>query len=247
MQTVELSGKKRDIKTKGALRVLRVEGEVPAVVYGGKKSPVPLSVAGKELLQVIKAHGANVILSLKVGSDTETVLVKEVQRDPISHKPIHVDFQRISLTDKIEVNVPLHVKGEAPGVKLAGGILEHILREVRVKALATAVPSALEVDVSGLQINQGLKVKDIAAPAGVEILASPDQIVVNVVAPMTFEEEKAPAAAAAGAGPAEPEVIAKGKKPEEGEAAAAPAAGAKPAAGGKEAKPAAAPAKEAKK
>ncbi len=229
MQMVELNGKKRDIKTKGALRVLRGEGEVPAVVYGGKKSPVPLSVAGKELLQVIKAHGANVILSLKVGSDTETVLVKEVQRDPISHKPIHVDFQRISLTDKIEVNVPLHVRGEAPGVKLSGGILEHILREVRVKALATAVPSALEVDVSGLQINQGLKVKDIAAPAGVEILASPDQIVVNVVAPMTFEEEKAPAAAA-GAGPAEPEVIAKGKKPEEGEAAAAPAAGAKPAA-----------------
>lgn len=244
MPTVELAGKKRDTTTKSALRSLRVTGEVPAIVYGGKKSSVALSVQAKEFLQHLKAHGLNVVMNLKLDKDTETVLVKEIQRDVITRQPIHVDFQRISLTEKIEVSVPVHVSGEAPGVKLSGGILEHILRELRVRCLPTNIPSAINVDVSGLQLNQGIKVKDISLPQGVELLTDSQHLVVNVVAPTILEE--APAAAApAAAGAAEPEVIAKGKKPEEGaEAAAAPAKGA-------EAKPAAkseakAPAKEGK-
>src|SRR5262245_25756837 len=123
MKTVELKAEKRDLSTKGALRTLRVKGQVPAVVYGGKKSPSPAAVNGKEFLQVMKGHGANTVLSLKIGADAETVLVKDLQRDLLSHEIAHIDFQRISLTEKIEVNVPLHVKGEAPGVKLAGGIM----------------------------------------------------------------------------------------------------------------------------
>jgi large subunit ribosomal protein L25 len=164
---------------------------------------------------------------LKVGGKAETVLLKELQRDFLTHAVIHADFQRISMTDKLEVNVPLHITGEAPGVKLGGGILEHVLREVRVSCLPSDIPDGLNVDVSRLQLNQGLKIKDLAPLPGVEVLNEPESIVVNIVAPAA--EEVAPVAAAApvAAGSTEPEVIAKGKKPEEGEAAvAAPAAGA---------------------
>src|ERR1044071_1170340 len=123
MKTIELSGQRRDLSTKGALRTLRVKGQVPAVVYGGEKAPSPMAVNGKEFLQILKGHGTNTVMSLKIGADAETVLVKDLQRDLLSHEIIHIDFQRISLTEKIEVNVPLHVKGEAPGVKLGGGIM----------------------------------------------------------------------------------------------------------------------------
>jgi large subunit ribosomal protein L25 len=245
MQTIELTGQKRDLASKGALRSLRLKGQVPSVIYGGKKSSYPLTVNSKEFQLLTKAHGSNVVVNLKVDSATETVLVKEVQKDMISREIIHIDFQRISLTDKIEVSVPLHVKGEAPGVKLSGGILEHILREVRVRCLPTAIPVAIDVDVSALQINQGLKMKDILPPAGVEVLTDPEHLVVNVVAPTELEEEPAPGAAPAAT---EPEVIAKGKKPEEGEEGAAAPAGKE---AGKAAAPAAkeagkAPAKEGK-
>ncbi|MBI4395641.1 MAG: 50S ribosomal protein L25 [Elusimicrobia bacterium] len=234
MQTVELTGNKREISTKGALRSLRVKGEIPAVVYGGADSSKTLSVNGKEFRQLLKAHGTNMVVSLKLDSKTETVLVKQAQRDPLTRDFVHVDFQRISLTEKIEVSVPLRVKGEAPGVKLSGGILEHILREVKVTCLPTDIPHALDVDVSSLQINQGIKVKDLTLPKGIEMVTDAEHLVINIVSPKV-EEAPAPAEAAAAAGAAEPEVIAKGKKPEEGEEGAAPAAGGKaaPAAGGK--------------
>lgn len=252
MQNVELATKKRDISTKGKLGDLRRAGDVPAIIYGSGKPASPAVLNGKELLQVLKTHGLNVILSLVVDGKKDTVLVKEIQRDILTHAITHVDFQRISLTEKILVNVPLHVKGEAPGVKLSSGILEHILREFRVRCLPTAIPASIDVDVSALQINQGLKAKDIQLPEGVELLTDPEHIVVNVVAPMVFEETPAPGAAAAVPGAAEPEVIAKGKKPEEGAEGAAPAAagkegakGAAPAGGKAAAAPAAG--KEAKK
>lgn len=248
MQTVEMKAKKRDLSTKGALQNLRAQGEVPAVIYGGQKDPFTLVIGAKEFMQHVKAHGLNFLMNLTSEKGTEMVLVKEVQRDPISRAPLHIDFQRVSMKDKLTVNVPIHVVGEAPGVKLSGGILEHILREVRVRCVASAIPAALEVNVSSLQINQGLRVKDLSLPEGVEVLVEANQLVVNVVAP-TILEEPAPGAAAAVPGAAEPEVIAKGKKPEEGAEGAAPAAGAKPAAGAPAgAKPAAgAPAKPAGK
>jgi large subunit ribosomal protein L25 len=225
MQTIELGADKREIVTKGTLRTLRVGGKIPAVVYGGKKEPANLIIEGKKLIQVLKGHGMNVLVNLKVGAGAEVVLLKDLQRDVLTHEIIHVDFQRISMTEKLDVNVPIHIKGEAPGVKVGGGIMEHILRDLRVRCLPADIPDGIDLDVSALQLNQGLKVKDIAAPQGVEILNEGDALVVNIVAPAA-EEVATPATAAAG--PAEPEVIAKGKKPEEGEeGAAAPAAGAK--------------------
>ena len=100
-------------------------------------------------------------------SKNHPVLIKELQRNAITRQIIHVDLHRISLKDKIEVSVPIHIKGEAPGVKLGGGILEHIIREVRVKCLPTAIPESILVDVSNLQINQAIKAKDLTIPANV--------------------------------------------------------------------------------
>ncbi len=242
MQTIELRAEKRALTSKGNLSRLRLEGQIPAVVYGGKKSPENLALNLKNLTQLLKGHGGNVLMNLKLGDGAEIVLLKDVQRDVLSHDVIHVDFQRVSMTEKLEVNVPLHVAGEAPGVKVGGGILEHILRNLRVRCLPTDIPDSISVDVSQLQLNQGIKVKDLVLPTGVEAMNDREGLVMNIVAPAAEEVAATPAAGAAPAG-TEPEVIAKGKKPEEGEEAAA---GAKPAAGGKAA-PAAAKAAPAAK
>lgn len=216
METIELDVHKREVTTKGSLRSQRVQGEIPAVLYGGKKSSISISVNHKKFLQIMKGHGMNVLIHLKVGADTETVLVKDIQRHVLNHDIIHIDFQRISMTEKIEVNVPLHIKGEAPGVKMSGGILEHILRELRVRCLPSDIPETLDIDVSALEIGQGIKVQDLALPKGVEALIELDHLVVNVVSPSELKEPEP--ATDEGAAPAEPEVIAKGKKPEEEEA-----------------------------
>lgn len=255
MQTVELSSEKRDLSTKGALRQVRVGGRVPAVVYGGGKDPLTVAIDAKEFTKLLKAHGSNALVNLKGGSSADVVLIKEIQRDVLSHQAIHVDFRRISMTETLEVSVPFHVVGEAPGVKLQGGILELILHELRVRCLPADIPAHIDLNVDGLNINQGLRLKDVVLPKGVEaVVTDGERLVLNVVAPTEFKEET-PAAGVPVAGAGEPEVIAKGKKPEEGaEGAAAPAAGAKgaapAAAGAKGATPAAkaaAPAKEGAK
>ncbi|MBI5200653.1 MAG: 50S ribosomal protein L25 [Elusimicrobia bacterium] len=219
---------------KGDLTKLRVDRMIPGVVYGGKKDPVKVVVNEKELMKLTKTGGANAIIHLKTGKGDDTVILKELQRHVVTNQPIHADFQRISMTTKIEVKVPLHVVGEAPGVKTGGGILEHVLREFKIKALPAKIPQKIDIDVSNLQLNMSIHVKDVVIPEGVEVLDAADHIVVNVVQP-TVEEVVAPAPGTEGAAPGtEPEVIAKGKKDEEG----APAAekgkeGAKPAAGAK--------------
>lgn len=193
---------------------MRLEGRVPAVIYGGGKPPTVASVDAKEFLKLLKAHGRNAVVSLKVEGGEEIALIQEIQRDIISHQPIHADFRRVSATDKLEVSVPLVVKGEAPGVKTQGGILEHMLHEVRVRCLVSEIPNHFDVDVSKLAINTGLRVKELPLPKDMEVLTDGERLVVNIVAPSELKEE-VPAAGAA-AGTAEPEVIAKGKKPEEG-------------------------------
>ena len=228
--------------TKKELSTLRTARMIPAVVYGGDKPPVSVVVSEKDLTKATKTGGANAILHLKHSKGEDTVILKTLQHHAVSLAPIHADFQRISLREKIEVKVPIHVVGEAPGVKLHGGILEHVLRELRVRALPTAIPQKIDVDVSNLQLNENVLVKDVIVAKDLEVLDAPDHIVINVVQPTA--EVVAPTPEAAAAAAAEPEVIAKGKKEEEGAegaekgkaAAAAPAKGAAPAAGGEKKK-----------
>lgn len=240
MQEIKLQAQTRGgAGTKKVLSALRSESKIPGVVYGGANPPILLMLAEGELMEARKRGGANAVLRLTVGDSAETVIIKELQRHPVTDRVIHVDFQRISLTQKIEAKVPLHVEGQAPGVKLSGGILEHDLRTLTVKALPTNIPAHITVDVSQLEINGHILVRDLKVPADIEVLDSPDHVVVHVTTMKV--EEAAPAAvvtAEGGAAPAEPESAStKGKKDEEGRlvkpaAQAAGAAGAPEKAGG---------------
>ena len=208
----------RKAGTKGELSAQRAQRQIPAVIYGGEKASIAILVGEKEFLKLQTAHKTNAVLTLKQKNGSDTVIVKSFQRHPVRHTITHVDFQRISLKQEIEVNVPVKDMGEAPGVKTQGGILEHILREVEVKCLPTAIPEVLQIDISKMEIGDTLHVKDLVAPSGVTILTDPEGILVTLGAPKV-EEEEAPAVEGAEAA-AEPEVIAKGKKEEgEGEAA----------------------------
>ncbi|MBI5243536.1 MAG: 50S ribosomal protein L25 [Elusimicrobia bacterium] len=234
--------------TKKVLSEMRGGRMIPAVVYGGKGANLSVAVGEGDLLGALKAGGANALLKLKHEKGEDTVIVKALQRHVVTSRPVHADFQRISLTEKIEVKVPIEIVGEAPGVKLQGGILEHVLRELLVRCLPNAIPQRIDADISLLNIGEQLFVSSLKAPSEVEVLADPKQIVVNVLVPAAEEEKPAEEVAAEGA-LAEPEVIAKGKekgeeegeageakpgvKPEAGKPGAKPEAG-KPAAGKKE-------------
>jgi large subunit ribosomal protein L25 len=135
--------------TKKVLSSLREASRIPAIVYGGEKPPVSIALSEKDLIDARKKGGANAILHLKHGKGQETVMVKELQRHPVTDRPVHADFQRISLTKKVDARVPLVIVGEAPGVKDFGGMLAYDLRELRIKALPTAIPQKIEVDRAG--------------------------------------------------------------------------------------------------
>lgn len=231
MKDILLQAEKRERTTKGAIKTMRRQGRVPGIAYGDKEAPWSLSIQEKSLQSAIHSErGRNALITLQLGDLSHPVLVKEIQRHPITRAILHVDFYRVSLKKKIETSVPVHVKGEAPGVKLSGGVLEHIVREARVRCFPTEIPAALDVDVSSLQIGEAVKAKDLKIPTGVELLLDPESMVINVVSP-TILEEPAAAAVAETAAAAEPEVIKKGKVEvgEEGQPAAK--AGAAPAAG----------------
>lgn len=240
MESLILEAESRETLSNGGLKGLRKQGWVPAVLYGGYQGEVLsqnrlLKVPEKSLIKTLGKH--NAVVELKIGTETAPVVIKEIQKHIITQKPIHVDFQIISMTEKLEVMVPVHFVGESPGVKLHGGILQHVVRELKVSALPKDIPQEIPVDVSQLDIGHGIAVSQLTVIPGVQILVDPHQLVANVVAPTILEETTAAAAPAT----TEPEVIAKGKKPEE-EAEAAPAKpGEKPAAS--PAKTAAPPAK----
>lgn len=223
MQQTIITAELRDkAGVRGTLSALRAAGRVPAVIYGLEDKPVSISVDSKEILAVYK-NDANAVITLKHDGKEDTVIIKSIQRHPVTNKFHHLDFQRISLTEKVEVKVPVKLVGEAPGVKLQGGLLEHNLRELLVFSLPMDIPHEIEVDISKLNINESIRVKDVQSK--VQILDASEQIIVSV-AVAKDEVVETPAAAATTA--AEPEVAAtKGKKPEEG--AAPPAADAKAA------------------
>jgi len=214
MAIVPLSGALRDRSGKGPARASRRDGNIPGVVYGHGQPAVAVTVNQKEFINAIRhVEGGNMIVSLKLANGEKTALVREVQLDPISHDIIHLDFQEVSLTETVRVQVAVHLTGLAIGVKDGGGILEHILRQVEVRCLPTAIPASIDVDVSALNIGDSIHVRDLSVP-DVEILTDADSTIATVVPPTVIEEKPAEAAATEEAA-AEPEVIAKGKKDEE--------------------------------
>ena len=222
MAEIVVSAKTRDDRGKNAARRLRRGGLVPAVIYGGKGDNLSVSVDPKALQKVLRSEaGRNAILKLDIaGQGSANAILKSWQVDPIKETFLHADFYRIAMDVAIRVTVPVHTVGEARGVKVDGGILESVLRAISVECLPGDIPERIDVDVSGLGINQSLRVSDLQVPDKVKVLEAADQVVVHVVA---VKEEAAPTAAAApvaegeaaAAPTAEPEVIKKGKKEEE--------------------------------
>ena len=197
---------------KGALSKIRAEKNVPAVVYGGHKEPVSITVSLKDLEKIIKA-GKNTVVTLDLPGGKEQALVKEVQYHVVSDSPIHADFQRVSLKDKMDVVVPVKLVGESADVKTYGAMVEHILREIEVRALVSKIPHEIEVDMTPMTLNTGIVAGDIKLPEGVELLTDPQAPVVH----LTILKDEEPAAAPAAAADAQPESSStKGKKDADG-------------------------------
>jgi large subunit ribosomal protein L25 len=205
---------------KNEARRTRAQGMVPAVVYGaasegGTRDAVSIAVEPKALLKILHSEaGANTLISLKLeGVDTK-VLVKDFQLDPIKHTVLHADFYRVAMDRTIEVTIPVIVKGDAKGVKLQGGILEFVRREVEIECLPADIPEHIDIDVTELLVGQGIRVRDIATNAKWKPLSDGDTMLVHVI--LAKAEESAQAAVAEGtpAAGTEPEVIKKGKKDE---------------------------------
>lgn len=247
MEKIILKADAREASGKAVARALRKKDIIPAVVYKGGKDAIKLQLSSGDLEEILHTKaGENVIVTLKIGgADTKTkdktVLIKEIQREPIKNKILHVDFSEISLTETLKVNVPLAAHGEAIGVKADGGTLEHVMWELQVECLPTNIPEKITVEVSELKIGDAVYVKDIKAPEGVKIIAEPE-LIAMIVKPPKVEAPKEEAAAEA---PAEPELIRKKKETEEEGDEKAEAKPASPA--GREAPKAAEPKKEEKK
>jgi large subunit ribosomal protein L25 len=224
MKEVLLNVDARDLGSKSKLSYYRNEGKVPAVFYGKGVETTNIAIDAKSFLSIIQANGTNVLVTLNFENGKKAAIIKDIQRDVISQKPIHIDFQYVSLTDKIEVLAPIHIEGVADGVKNFGGVMESIIREIKVSCLPSNIPQKITVDVNALGIGQGITVADLPKLEGVDYLADPSTLILHIVT-VAAEEEKAPEAAAAGTTAPEPEVISKGKKDKEGEEGAAPAPG----------------------
>jgi large subunit ribosomal protein L25 len=221
MEEILLDAEIRQELGKSKAKNLREKGFVPAVVYAEGKESLPLKISHKQLMQLIHQHHIeSALINLKIKDDkkqkSRSCLIKEVQYDPVDGDIIHVDFNQISLTKEIKVNVPVKAKGEPLGVKQEGGSLEHILWEIEVECLPTDIPKQIEVDVSQLKIGDAVHIKDITFPKNIKVLNNPEAIVLSVIAPI---KEEIPVAPVEGEAPPEPEVIKEKKEvPAEGEA-----------------------------
>ena len=213
---------KRDGRGKNEARRLRVSGRIPAVVYGARKAGkapdgVPVAADPKEVLRILHSEaGANTLITLKLDGNESQVMVKEYQLDPVTHQLLHADFYQLAMDREIEVTVPIHVKGEAKGVKLQGGMLDFVTREVQVMCLPANIPERIEIDVTEMALHDAIRLRDLPPNQKWKALSEPETMLVHIILPKAEEAATADADAAATAA-AEPEVVKKGKTDKEGE------------------------------
>jgi len=185
----------REGRGKGVARKLRAAGRIPGICYRRNAESTAISLDPSELDRLIRtaSSGINTLIDLKVAGggdfDGRQVLIKELQRDPVSGAYLHADLYAIDLKQTIRISIPVQLKGSPIGVTLGGGILDHATRELDVECLPDAIPEEFAVDVSELEVGQSLHVRDIKVLEGVEILNDPDVSIVSVVAPAVVEEE----------------------------------------------------------
>ncbi len=210
-----LVAEKRDGRGKNEARRLRASGRLPAVLYGGEKGKaIEIAVDPKMLLRILHSEsGVNTLIGLQGidGAADARVLVKEYQLEPIHHKLLHVDFYQVAMDKALTVTVPIVLKGEAKGVKLQGGIVDFVHREIDIEVLPADIPENIAVDISELVMGQGIRVRDLPTEgARWKAVTDQDMMLVHVVAPKA-EEVAAVDPAVATVATAEPEVIKKGK------------------------------------
>ncbi len=193
---IAMKADKREQATRGELRQLRLQGKIPGVIYGKQiKENAAISVDGKELQALLRSH-PNAIIDVSVASGgKKSVMVADVQRDPLSRQVLHVDFHQINMNENVKANVRVATEGDSQGVR-EGGILQMILHELEIQCLPSSIPDAITVDVGSLLVGESLLVHDIKLPEGIEVLTDSEQVVVTILAPQKeLTEEEAEAAA----------------------------------------------------
>ncbi len=214
-QAFTVEAEPREDFGKNAARRTRRAGRIPGIVYGGGGPVIPVTVDPEGIREILHSEsGHNAIFTLEVrGKAPARAMIRDWQSEPIRGGLLHVDLVRIALDTKLKLKVPIHITGEPQGVKVQGGILEFILREIEVECLPDNIPEAITVDVTPLTIGQNLRVADLPLGPKVKVLTDANRVVAHVVVLKAEEEKPAEVAEAA---PAEPEVIRKGKTEEEG-------------------------------
>lgn len=224
MAQIIVEGAPRTERGKNEARRLRLTGQVPATLYGGKGGPLSLAVNTKQLTAILRSEsGHNTLFEVDFAGKKEPAIVKDWQVDPVSGKLLHVDLLRVAMDVRMKVKVPVHTFGEPSGVKVQGGVYEVVTREVEVECLPADIPTEFRMDVSGLMLNQSLRANELPIDkTKLKLLTDGNSVLAHVVA-LRVEEEKPVEAAVVAVVPAEPEVIKKGKKEVEGEEGAEPA------------------------
>jgi large subunit ribosomal protein L25 len=220
MAEMTVSAKSRSEFGSAVSRRLRRQGGVPGIVYGGAAENIAVTVNPKDLIRLLRSHaGRNTILNLEIeGVGSDNVILRDWQVDPVKENFIHADFQRITMDQKLTVTVPVRVVGTPIGVKAEGGLLDAVVREVEVECLPGDIPDEIECDVTGLRMNESIRIRDLKVSDRVEILDDPDQVVVHVVSVREeVPEAEAEVEVEGAVAGTEPEVASKGKKDEEGD------------------------------
>ena len=206
----------REGRGKNDSRRARRAGQVPVTIYGGEGEAVAALAPLSELAAILRSDsGRNTIFTVDIdGIGAAEVMFIDRQIDPVRSRLVHADFKRLVKGEKIEATVPLRLVGEPHGVREEAGVLEQIIREVEIRCQPRDIPEHLDVDVTNLGVHQVLHISDLPVTEGVEILADPDTVIATV---SVVKEEPVAVAPGVGEAPAEPEVIGKGKKEDEGE------------------------------
>jgi len=220
VEVVEAQTRPDASRGKNEARRLRAGGRIPGVVYGAKKDTLAVSLDPKQIARILHSEsGHNTIFDLQVGNEKAKVMIVDWQYDPMHGRLLHIDLKRIAMDEQIRVQVPIHLVGEAEGVKTQGGILDQVLREVEVECLPGDIPSHIDADVAALVFGTVLRVADLPHGGKLKYITDENQTVAHIT---SVKEEVAPTpeavAEAAAAAPAEPEVIKKGKQETEEEA-----------------------------
>jgi large subunit ribosomal protein L25 len=210
-----LEAVKRDERGKNAARRLRAAGRIPGVVYGGRRGAsgvadaTAVAVDPKAVLRLLHSEsGVNTLITIRLDGTESRVLVKEYQLDPVTHSLLHADFYQPAMDKVITVTVPFVLKGEARGIKLQGGMLDFVTREIEVECLPTDIPEHIELDVTELMLHQAVRLRDLPQNPKWTPVTDGDTMIVHVVMP----KAEASAAAEAAAATPEPEVVKKGKE-----------------------------------